>query len=85
MSAGHDEYIVRAKMYRLLAAFPTQGAASSIALHDALADPKLRDTLSALVGVAFGGFIRLQDGDIGAAIELVQRELRAAEDLASLE
>lgn len=85
MSAEHDEYVVRAKMYRLLAAFPTQGAAYSTARDDALADPKLRDTLSALVGVVFGGYIRLQDGDIGAAIELVQRELRAAEDLAGLE
>lgn len=85
MTADHDEYLVRAKVYRLLAAFPTQGAAYSTALDEALADPQLRDTLSALVGVAFAGYIRLRDGDVAAAIELVQRELRTAEDLAGLE
>jgi hypothetical protein len=72
------------KMYRLLVAFPEQGAEFSRALDEALADRELRQTSSALVGVACGGYVRLRDGDFRAAPDLIHRELRAAEDLSNL-
>jgi hypothetical protein len=83
VSAERDEYTVRAAMYRLLAAFPNQGPEFKAALDEAMADPHLRDVVSALVGTAFGGYIKIA-GDVPAAIELISRELRAAEDLDGL-
>ncbi|NTY58729.1 hypothetical protein [Mycolicibacterium sphagni] len=82
-SAEEIEYDVRAGMYRLLAAFPTQGATFTAALDQALADPRLRDIVSALVGTAFGGYIKIT-GDVPGAIDLIERELRTAEELAAL-
>lgn len=80
----HDEYRTRAKMYRLLATFPRQGDDYSRALDDALADPELRATLSALVGVAFGGYI-VKYGSFPEAVAVVEREHAVAEDLAGLD
>jgi hypothetical protein len=67
-------------MYRLLAAFPRQGADFTKVLDEAMEDSRLRDIISSLVGTAFGGYIKIA-GDVPAAIELINRELRVAEDL----
>jgi hypothetical protein len=83
MTAQPDDYSARAGMYRLLAAFPKQGPEFAAALDRAMQDPQLRDIMSSLVGTAFGGYIKIA-GDIPAAVELINRELRAAEDLDSL-
>jgi len=83
LSAERDEYSARAAMYRLLAAFPGPGAQFAEAVDQAMEDPHLRDIVATLVGAAFGGYIKLT-GDVPAAIELISRELRAAEGLARL-
>jgi hypothetical protein len=84
MAAEFNEYSGRAGMYRLLAAFPNQGPQYENALDQALKEPHLRDILSQLVGVAFGGYVIQAEGDFSAAIELINRELRTVEDLDSL-
>jgi len=68
----------------LLAAFPGQGAEFEKAVDQTMADPHLRDIVTSLVGVAFGGYVIKAAGDIPAAIDLINRELRTAEDLGSL-
>lgn len=83
MSAERDEYAARAAMYRLLAAFPNQGPEFKAALDTAMDDPRLREIVATLVGAAFGGYIKIA-GDVPAAIDLINRELRTAEDLDSL-
>jgi hypothetical protein len=84
MATQSDEYSVRARMYRLLVAFPKQGADFDAAVDQAMQEPDLRDIVSSLVGVAFGSYILKEGGDFRAAVELVNREHRAAEDLDSL-
>ncbi|SPM40597.1 hypothetical protein MNAB215_2798 [Mycobacterium numidiamassiliense] len=84
MAAEFNEYSGRAGMYRLLAAFPEQGPQYKKVLDQALNDPQLRDIVSHLVGVAFGGYVIKAEGDLSAAIELINSELRTVEDLDSL-
>lgn len=84
MASEFNEYSGRAGMYRLLAAFPHHGTRYEKALDQALNDPQLRDIVSQLVGVAFGGYVIKAKGDFSAAIDLIARELRASEDLDNL-
>jgi hypothetical protein len=85
MANPNDEYTQRAGGYRLLSAFTSPDpAVYKKALDAAMADPALRETISFLVGVSLGSFILKNAGDMGAAINQVARELRAAEDLAGM-
>lgn len=81
MSAEFNEYSGRLGMYRLLAAFPNH----TNVLDEVLDSPDLRDTVSQLVAVAFGGFVLKCEGDIPSAVNLIKRELRVVEDLAKLD
>lgn len=82
MTGSNAEYVARAGMYRLLASF--LGPDYSQALDDTLTDPALRDILTALVSAAFGGYMRLADGDPQKAFDIINRERQAAEDLRDL-
>lgn len=85
MATTNDEYAQRAAGYRLLAAFTNPDpAVYKSALEAAMADPALRDTVSFLVGVSVGSFVLKNGGDLAAAIQQIEREHRAAEDLAGL-
>lgn len=78
------EYRNRAAMYRLLIAFPRQGDDYSRALDEAMDHPHLREVISALVGVAFGGYT-VKFGSPAEAMAVIERELRVAEDLAGID
>jgi hypothetical protein len=69
-------------MYRLLSSF--LGPQFSQVLDETLADPASRDIVTSLVSVAFGGYVRLADGDPQKAFEIIERERQAAEDLRDL-
>src|SRR4051812_20289053 len=86
------EYPVRVEVYRLLVAYaaqvltddPQAPSVYSYTLDAIIADKLLRDTITYLAGIAFGGYITRESGDVKAALATIVRELRTAEDLASL-
>lgn len=93
MTNPTPEYHARAGMYRLLVGYgamaltdnPGAPAVYSAALDNALADERLRDILNQLVGTAFAAHLKMCNGDQKATVEMIVRELRAAEDLAGLD
>ena len=86
------EYHARAGMYRLLVGYAAQALtddpqAPSVyrqTLDATMADRHLRAIVDYLAGVAFGGYIARESGNVQAALATIVRELRAAEDLAGL-
>jgi hypothetical protein len=82
MTGSAAEYAARAGMYQLLSSFAQPQF--SQALDETLSDPALRDILTSLAAVAFGGYVRLADGDPQKAFEIIARERQAAEDLRDL-
>ena len=78
------EYPVRAAMYRLLVAFTGHPDLYRDVLDKTMHDPRLRDIVNYLVGVAFGGYVVRHNGDPQAAIEEIIGELHLAEDLDDL-
>jgi hypothetical protein len=93
MTEPTENYGARAGMYRLLVSYsamaltndPKGPAVHSSTLDATLADPHLRDIVNYLAGTALGGFIEKCEGNMTAAVELIVRELRTAEDLAALD
>lgn len=93
MTEPTPDYRARAAMYRLLVGYAAmaftndeQGPAVYRATLDStLADDRLRDIVNTLAGVAIGGYIEKYNGDLTVTMETIVRELRAAEDLASLD
>lgn len=93
MTEPTPDYHARAGMYRLLVSFgamaltkdPAGPAVYRTALDNALTDKRVREILNQLVATAFAGYIEKCGGDLNATVELIVRELRAAEDLAGLD
>jgi hypothetical protein len=93
MTEPTPQYQARAGMYRLLVGYgamtltndPNGPAMYRSTLDATLADTHACDIVTYLAGAAFGGYIEKCGGDTQAAVALIVRELRAAEDLAGLE
>jgi hypothetical protein len=93
MTEPTPDYHARAGMYRLLVGYgamtltndPNGPALYRTTLDATLADTHARDIITYLAATAFGGYIEKCDGDLRAAVALIVRELRAAEDLAGLD
>jgi hypothetical protein len=87
------EYHARAGAYRLLVAQaalaltgdPKAPSVHSQCLDETMADEHLRDIITCLAAMAFGGYVDRESGDVKAAVATIVRELRAAEDLAGLD
>ncbi|MCV7056287.1 hypothetical protein [Mycolicibacterium gilvum] len=93
MTEPTPDYHARAGMYRLLVGYgamtltgnPGGAAVYNSALDNALADPRLKRILNQLVGVVFATHLQSCGDDPKATVEMIVRELRAAEDLAGLD